>query len=138
MPFTRRSDEETEEIKARQRAELEGDDEYIVRTRVEDRSFLARSSYFIDKYKVLIYLVAGTLLALGFDFKTPAQSYKELRAELRGEIAEVKKDNAEAESDRLSINRKLDALLIMKCLEAKDFRDLSMARINCNEYIIRP
>lgn len=50
------------------------------RRRTGDNSVWLKTAYFLDKYRLLVYLVGLFLLAIGFDFKTPAMAMKAQRA----------------------------------------------------------
>jgi hypothetical protein len=137
-----KSPEDQEMVHRRQQAELGVTDEYIVRTRAEDRSLLIRIGYVWDKYRPLIWLVGGALVALGFDFKTPAQTYKELSARIEAvkiensRVAEEHaKENRATQAERDSIQLKLDVLIAVRCLDPKTRRELAVAQIDCSRYI---
>lgn len=132
MPMRKLTPEERKTIEDRQQAELEGDTTYVM-TRAEDRSFWIRAGAFYEKYKLIFILLAGALLALGFDFKTPKQFY----ADLESKVNEQARQMREAEIDRRELSRKLDVLITFRCLE-QTVREMAIAGVKCTEYITNP
>ena len=121
--------EERHRIEERQRHELEGDTTYVM-TRSEDRSIWIRAGAFYDKYKILFIFVAGILLALGFDFKTPKQFY----AELQTQVNQQAKQLEAADRDRKVLNDKLDILIRFRCLD-QTAREMTIAGVDCSGYV---
>jgi hypothetical protein len=131
--ITSHTPEEQETIEARQRAEKEGNSEYIVLSRAEDRNFFLRMSYTWEKYRVLIYLAMAFLVAMGFDFKTPAQNYKILSDRIDVIAAQVRRDSAA----KAEISHQLDILITFQCM-SQNPRDMTIARVDCTKYITSP
>jgi hypothetical protein len=50
--------------------------------RAADQSNWVRTSEFLERYKLLVYLVVTFLLALGFDFKLPGQTMKNMQVQI--------------------------------------------------------
>lgn len=49
------------------------------RRRTGDNSIWSRSAEVLSKYRLLVYLVGAFLIAIGFDFQTPAMAMKAQR-----------------------------------------------------------
>lgn len=84
--------------------------------RREDRSFWFWTSYLAEKYKLLIWLLMLTLLAIGFDFKTPAQAMKNLQVQI---------DTLKKYQDTLRVHdyetvKLLKDVKTLSCLDHKD------------------
>lgn len=110
----------------------EEDDRYVM-MRAEDRSIWVRSSFILEKYKVLVWIIAGVLLAFGFQFKTPAKIVEELQ----GQITLNKRQVDSTITPKVNrLEDKLDILLRLSCTnksittEQKD-----LAGLNCNEVL---
>lgn len=134
-----RQDEDNEDVRRRQSAEKDGD-EYFVHTRSADRSVWLKLSYLIEKYRVLWYIVIGFLVSMGFNFKTPAENYKELS--VRIDTVNVRVDSMFAENRRAAMSRekfdaKIDLLLKFQCLSQSQ-RDLTIAGVDCGKLGINP
>lgn len=130
MPHDRKNPSERHQVEDRQHKEVTGEAETYVFTRSADFSFWAKSAAFYEKYKVLWFLFWGFLLALGFDFKTPSQFYKELKQQ----VTTLEKKSGDAEVAREKLDRKLNILITFRCLE-QDERDMSIAGVDCSAYI---
>lgn len=90
-----------------------GDDSLVHQgKRAEDQSFWFRSSYWITKYKVLIWLGGAILLALGFDFKTPAQAMKAIQTQ----IDTLKRDRDALQASQREIKREISDIKYLVCL----------------------
>lgn len=131
MPhFEHKSSEERRVIEDRQQQEVERDmhkgPEYFVRTRSEDFSIWAQIGFYLDKYRLILYVVIAALVALGFDFKTPAQTYKIMNDRIDTLAMTVQKGSAASTQQNL----KLDALLRLACLQQQP-RDMQLAGVNC-------
>lgn len=117
-------------IQERQREEVERDmtkgADYFVRTRSADFSIWAQISFYLDKYRLILYVVIAALVALGFDFKTPAQTYKVMNNRIDTLALTVEKSSAASSQQ----NVKLDALLRLACLQQQP-RDMQLAGVNC-------
>ncbi len=129
MTLERKTARERHEILERQQKELEGDETYVM-TRSADHSFWVRSGIFLERYKVIWYLILGVGLALGFDFKTPRQFY----AELQRQVDSQAKQLIEADRDRKVLNDKLDILIRFRCLDQTG-REMSIAGVDCTKYV---
>lgn len=135
-PIDHRSRAEQEAIRERQRKEASRTDEFespYVMTRSADFGIFARTAYFLDRYKLIWYLIFTAILAIGFDFKTPAQHYNELR----DRIVALETENQKAEAGRVRLDKKLDALLIFQCLSQSE-RDLLLAGMDCSKMSSQP
>lgn len=113
----------------------EDEDTTYVYSRAEDRSFWMRSAAWIEKYKLLFWLVGVTALAAGFGFRTPQQAFGEIHAE----IDSLKAHERIAVAERNTTNEKLDALIKLRCLEVTRTHlewEAQLAGLNC-ENIIR-
>jgi hypothetical protein len=137
---THHSEAERKAIAERQEKEVANSSEYIVQTRSEDHSFLLKLSYQFEKYRVLFYIILGGLIAFGFDFKTPAQNNKilsdrieQVAKENQAALSEVSKQTAAAEVSRTNIERKIDMLIMFRCID-QNKRDMILAGIDCTEY----
>lgn len=71
MPIEKRSPEE-------QAANPLDEDDLYVRSRAGDRSIWSKSSYYLEKYRLLAYLLFSALVALGFGFRTPQTQFAEI------------------------------------------------------------
>lgn len=49
------------------------------RRRTGDNSVWIKTAYALDKYRLLVYLIGAFLIAIGFDFQTPAMAMKAQR-----------------------------------------------------------
>jgi hypothetical protein len=135
----RHSDEDNPDVRQRQSREVD-DPDYYVHTRVEDRSLLLRISYYIDKYRLIWYIIIGAAVSFGFDFKTPASANHELKA--RVDTVNMRVDSMVAENRRASVARdkvdaKIDLLLKFQCLQQSQ-RDLTIAGVDCKLFGIDP
>lgn len=90
----------------------EHEDTTYVYSRTEDRSFWARTSAFVEKYKVLFW--AGFLLAsaAGFGFRTPQQVFGEIHSQIDSLQVQVK----QAKTERTTLENKIDALIKLECV----------------------
>ncbi len=96
--------------------------------RAEDKSVWFRISFALEKYKVLVYAVVAGLIALGFDFKTPAQASLELRAQ----IAELRVQVASLQADNLRQTASVSKLLRLYCLDSRiPARDKDLVELDC-------
>lgn len=134
-----RRDEDNEETRRRQKEETEGDD-YFVHTRSTDRSAWLKISYAIEKYRVIWYIVVGILVAMGFDFRTPADANRRLSARI--DTVNTRVDSIFAENRRAALSRekfdaKIDLLLKFQCLQQSE-RDLTIAGVDCKQFGINP
>ena len=133
----KRDEEARRRIQDRQLQEAEDGPmgpEYVVHTRAADFSFWVRVGYILDKYKLLVYIGFMALIALGFDFKTPAQNNKMLNTRIDSLVNARRMDAEKAQR----IEQKLDILITLKCLEprsAATSRDLQLVRLNCDTYV---
>jgi hypothetical protein len=135
--FEKHSEDELRRVRERQQQEIEDGPmgpEYVVHTRATDFSFWVRVGYLLDKYKLLVYLVFMALIALGFDFKTPAQNNKMLNTRIDSLVNARRQDAEKAQR----IEQKLDILITLKCLEPRtegSTRDLRLVRLNCDDFV---
>lgn len=100
-------------------------------SRAEDRSFWARSAYYAEKYKILVWFVGLMALALGFDFKLPGQVMHGMQVQI---------DSLKRQIVRIdSVDTKVDALLRLRCIDRKpeDEGKYLAARINCEQILSR-
>lgn len=107
-------------------SETKGDGTYVF-MRAEDRSLLMRTSYLYDKYRPLIMLALALALAAGFGFKTPKQTFNDIR---------VGQDSLKTRIFRLEqVALNLDALIRVKCVELADNpQSLQIAGIDCAQW----
>lgn len=132
---TKRGDEDNRAVRERQSREADEDADYFVHTRSTDRSLLLKISYIIDKYRLFWYAMFWFLVAVGFDFKTPAANYHELS--VRIDTANIRIDSMFSDLRRSSASRekteaKIDLLLKFQCL-AQAQRDLTLAGVDCSK-----
>lgn len=130
MPHRTQSPQDKRRIEERQQMEVSGESETYVMTRAADHSLWGKSSAFIERYRLLWTILFGIMLALGFDFKTPAQFYKEVND--RVDVLSKNARNADAARDSLS--RKLDILITFRCLDQTN-REMAIAGVDCSHYI---
>jgi hypothetical protein len=132
--FEHHSSEERRVIEDRQQQEVERPmskgPEYFVRTRTEDFSIWAQIGFYLDKYKLILYLLIAALVALGFDFKTPAQTYKIMNDRIDTLALTVQRGSTASTQQNL----KLDALLRLACIQQQP-RDMQLAGVNCGALI---
>lgn len=96
-----------------------GDDSVAERRRQEDQSFWFKTSFLLTKYKILVWLVGAFLLALGFDFKTPAMAMRALQNQI----------------DTLRSSR--DTMLVKQNELRRDIRDIKfLACLNHPEQVV--
>lgn len=91
------------------------EDEQVLRRR-EDQSFWFKTSYFAEKYKLLVWLGFLFLLAFGFDFKTPAQGMKVLQKQ----IDTLRTDRDSLSVRQVEIRRTVRDLMVITCLEHRE------------------
>ena len=78
-------------------------DRTYVRSRSDDRSWWIKTSYAIEKYRVIVYLVGAILISLGFGFRTPKAQFEDLGNQLKDSKAEL-----QAQIDTLKAQRAAD------------------------------
>lgn len=89
------------------------EDTTYVYTRAEDRSTWTHLSYLLDKYRLLVWLIWGVLIAFGFDFKTPAMASKETTAKLDSLRLRMDRQERYMESTQQGLN----TLVRLRCLD---------------------
>lgn len=99
-----------------------------VMTRAEDHSVWLRSAKFLEKYKLLVYIVTMFLIALGFDFRTPKQA----NAQLQSQIDTLRTQLETGMIEQREIRVTLDKLTKVPCLARdRNLRDLALIGITC-------
>lgn len=122
MPMDYKRDSERRRIRERQEHEVEGNETYVM-TRSADHSVWAKSAAWLERYKLLWYVLVGIGMALGFGFKTPNQYYRELNTR----VDELSRTQA-------TQIKQLDVLIKFQCLNQSD-RDMSIAGIDCSKFV---
>ena len=115
------------------------DEEYIVRMRAEDRSFWFKIAYLLEKYKALVWLIGAILVAMGFDFRTPASTTRDLQAqiisarvELRARTDSIQTQVLQGTTDRLEIRSDMKKILKLYCLDQRITpRDKELVGLDC-------
>lgn len=97
------------------RENVEPDERYVM-SRAEDRSLWIRAAYILEKYKVLVWLIGFTLVAIGFQFKTPGMIVSELQTQITSNKAMVDKIVI-PRVDSLQSN--ITVLLKLQCIDSK-------------------
>lgn len=110
--------------------------EYIyVHRRAEDRSFLVKTSYLIDKYKPIIWLLILLALAIGFDFKTP----RTIMSEFQNQLNSLKVAQSQGNNERLEIKLMVRYLVAKECIiglrDPEIQRSIQLAGINCSRVL---
>jgi hypothetical protein len=106
------------------------EDTTYVYSRAEDRSFWARTSATIDKYKLIWWAVGAFVVSAGFGFRTPVQALGEIHAE----IDTLQSQQQVGKRERTLLEQKIDALLRLECVKARKENRLDevvLAGINC-------
>lgn len=78
-----------------------------VHTRRTDYDRIARFSEFLERYKFLGWIILIGFLAIGFDFKTPAQTTRSLQVQIDTVNLRIK--------ELTKANEKLDVLIKLQC-----------------------
>ena len=115
------------------------DEEYIVRMRAEDRSIWFKTAYLLEKYKALVWLIGAFLIAMGFDFKTPSMTTKDLQAqitalrtEMRLRTDTIHSEVSQGASDRMEIRADMKKILKLYCLDQRIAqRDKELVGLDC-------
>ncbi len=105
-------------------------DSTYVFSREEDRSKWARVSLTLDKYKPLVWLAGLLLVAAGFGFKTPSDTFGKIHGRL--DTLEIKE--RKSEGNQFRIENKLDMLVKLRCMEmieSKRDRDMQLVGLDC-------
>lgn len=112
-------------------------DSTFVMMRAEDRSLLMRLSYYLDKYKPIVWALVIFAASAGYGFKTPAQANTELRVRIDS-VAERQKLVLDSLSKRVQRVERLtvsvEALLRIRCVETNR-RTLQLAGIDCDAWL---
>lgn len=97
------------------------------RRRSGDTSVWLQTAYFLDKYRLLVYLIGGLLIAVGFDFKTPAQAMKAQRSAI---------DSLHRRVDTVEAHERTTARLLLTNIQIAclDHR----AQVACKDYLLPP
>lgn len=103
--------------------------------RAEDQSLWMRSAWMMEKYKILWIPVSALIVALGFDFQTPAHATKVLQSQI--DTLKHKSEAAVIAQDALKLE--VGKLLKVPCLDPKrNERDLALIGIDCSEVSRHP
>lgn len=114
------------------------DDRYVM-MREEDRSIWMRSAYWIEKYKLLWVPLLGVLTAMGFGWRTPAQTTRDIQStiEVTRAVLQKRVDSLDArvstsDQTRGRLEFKLDVLLKLACSDPRiSTRDKELAGLDC-------
>lgn len=124
-------------------SETPGPDERYVYMRAEDRSIWMRSAFWIEKYKLLWVPLLAILTAMGFGWRTPAQTTHELRETiestrtvLQRQVDTIRSNVISGEQTRNRLESKLDVLLKLSCSDPRIARrDKQLAGLECPDII---
>lgn len=98
--------------------------------RMTDNSIWWKSSELTRKYKMVVWLIFAFLIMLGFNFQTPAMAIKEVKSTIDIDANRITR----LENLNTSINRKLDAIILIQCYSiSSNNHDLQIAGLNCNK-----
>jgi hypothetical protein len=118
-------------------------DERYVYMRSEDRSIWMRSAFWIEKYKLLWVPLLAILTAMGFGWRTPAQTTHELRetiestrAVLQRQVDTIRSTVQSGEQTRGRLESKLNVLLKLSCSDPRIARrDKQLAGLECPDVL---
>lgn len=114
---------------------LERGDGTYVHTRAEDRSIWFKLAYIKDKYSVLWIPGLAVIVALGFDFTTPATTTRRLQARIdtvQAEVKEAKDQVTKMQNSLLAMGADMTTLVRLICVSnIVNRRDISLAGIGC-------
>lgn len=106
----------------------EPDTTYVF-SRSEDRSVLAHIAYLKDKFFIIWAPALALIMAMGFGFKTPAQTTAILQAQIDSTTRKMK----ELDSVQHRMEQKIDMILKINCLAVKiPQKDLILAGLDCS------
>lgn len=90
------------------------EDTTYVYSRIEDRSFWARTSAALEKYKLLAWIIVTIIVAAGYGFKTPGQTFDLIHSQ----IDTLQLHERAAVAERGALVNKIDALIRLECVRA--------------------
>jgi hypothetical protein len=96
--------------------------------RREDQSFWWKATGTLQKYKLLVWLGVGVLVAFGFDFKTPAQSIQSVKDDIK--LVDARVDVIEDKHE--DIVAEMQKVTRLQCFnENYSRRELQLVGIDC-------
>lgn len=99
-----------------------------------EQSLWPKAALAVEKYRIIVWVIAAALVALGFDFKTPKAQYADLHQEIISTSIRLQSqvDTLKLQMYRITHDQRLDALIRLKCAELSQ-RDIIRFGVPCKE-----
>lgn len=120
----------------RDEGELDNEDKIYVHMRAEDRSIWMKVAYYLEKYKIIVWLAFWALTAFGFDFQMPGTILRHLQYEV--DTLKMVNDLTRDGNKKMLDSMKLQITIIrrLKCIELKDKPNVRFtAGLECSDIL---